>query len=164
MVDGAAATREEGASEPWARVNSRCEDPPPPHTHPRLALVPRHRPWSLVRVAGCQVGFGYGCSDRVRQVRGPHRSDPASFPLLQARVVRTVHSLPRGHGLDGADARPNGKGRRGRIRNPDARGDFAPDRGAHYLRAGRRGRVACAGPNPPLPACHGGPNPQRCDL
>ncbi|KAF6105087.1 NADH:ubiquinone oxidoreductase core subunit V1 [Phyllostomus discolor] len=101
---------------------------------------------------------GHGRSDRhgpldrhCESHRPPHR-------VLQARELRPVHPLPRGCGLDEQGDGPLCAGGRPAGRNRLPVGDQQADRGPHHLRPGRRGRLARAGPNPPLPAGARGPD------
>ena len=71
--------------------------------------------------------------------------------LLQARVLRPVHALPRGHGLDVARDGAHGDGQRAAPRDRHAARRDQAGRGPHDLRAGRRGGVAHSGPHPPFP-------------
>ena len=70
----------------------------------------------------------------------------AHLLFLQARELRPVHALPRGHGLDVARAHPHGRRPRPQARDRHAAGGDDPDRGPHHLRLRRRRRLAGAGP------------------
>ena len=101
--------------------------------------------------ARAAVGPRHRGGDRDGPVDRRHQGDLAARQVLQARELRPVHPLPRGHGLDDAGDGPAGarRGRPGRDRHA-ARRDQA-GRGAHDLRARRRGGLADPGPDPPLP-------------
>ena len=64
--------------------------------------------------AGCGPGLGF--DDRHRRHRAAGLGDPEDAALLQARVVRQVHAVPRGHVLDAAPYRPGAEPRRRRRR------------------------------------------------
>ncbi len=86
-------------------------------------------------------GHRHGQVDRHRARHRPHRL------FLQARELRPVHAVPRGHRLDVARARPAWrKAAPTSARSTAARGHH-PGRGPHDLRAGRRGGVADPGPD-----------------
>ena len=59
-----------------------------------------------ISTALAQAGFGprHGGGDRHGQVDRHHPRDRAAILFLQARELRPVHALPRGHGLDVARA------------------------------------------------------------
>ena len=103
-------------------------------------------------------GPGHGRRHRHGQVHRHHRRHPPHRLLLQARELRPVHALPRGHRLDVARAPAHGarRGREARDRPPVGRIDQG--RGPHHLRPGRRRRLARAGPDPPLPRRDRGPH------
>ena len=115
----------------------------------------RHRPDGLRRAARAQDRPRHRRRDRHGQVDRPHQGDRAPVAILQARELRPVHPLPRGHGLGEAGDGPHGRGpRRGGGDRRAGAGD-APDRGPHHLRARRWRRVAGAGADPALPADDG---------
>ena len=72
--------------------------------------------------------------------------------FLQARELRPVHALPRGHGLDVARAHPHGRRPRAEARDRHAVGGDHADRRPHHLRLRRRRGLAGAGPAAALPA------------
>ena len=80
------------------------------------------------------------------------QGDGAHLLFLQARELRPVHALPRGHGLDVARAHPHGGRPRAEARDRRADAGHHPDRGPHHLRLRRRRRLAGAGAAAPLPA------------
>ena len=55
-------------------------------------------------------------------------------------ILRPVHALPRGHGLDVARRHPHGRGPGAEARDRHAARGLDPDRGPHDLRARRRAR------------------------
>ncbi len=94
--------------------------------------------------------------DRDGQVDGHHPCHRAPEPVLQARELRPVHTLPRGHRLDDAGDVPNG-GRPCRCRrNRHAGSGDSSGGGPHHLRAGRRRGLADPGADPAFSAGHGG--------
>ena len=74
------------------------------------------------------------------------RRDRADFLFLQARELRPVHAVPRGHRLDVAGADPHGGRPRPQARDRHAAGSHDPGRGPHHLRARRRRGMADPGP------------------
>ena len=72
--------------------------------------------------------------------------------FLQARELRPVHAVPRGHGLDVARADPHGRRPRAKARDRHAVRCDEADRGPHHLRLRRRRRLAGAGPAAAFPA------------
>ena len=83
-------------------------------------------------------------TDIIRAI-GPH------LLLLQARELRPVHPLPRGHGLDVAGADAHGGRPRPQARDRHADGGHPADRRPHHLRVRRRRRLADAGPAAQFP-------------
>ncbi len=85
-------------------------------------------------------------SDRHRQGDGAH------LLFLQARELRPVHAVPRGHGLDVARSHAHGRRPRAEARDRHAVGSHHADRGPHHLRLRRRRGVAGAGAASAFPA------------
>ena len=103
------------------------------------------------RLRDKQVRARHRRRDRDGQVDRHHPRDGAHLVFLQARKLRPVHALPRGHGLDVARAHPHGRRPRAEARDRHAvRGDQA-DRGPHHLRLRRRRGLAGAGPAAAFP-------------
>ena len=129
-----------------------------------LAVIPGGSSMPLVPAAQCDPlpmdfdgALAVKSSARHRgrhrdgQVDRHHPRHGAHLVFLQARELRPVHAVPRGHGLDVARAHPHGRGPRPQARDRHAvRGDQA-DRGPHHLRLRRRRRLAGAGPAAPFP-------------
>jgi hypothetical protein len=69
-------------------------------------------------------------------------------PILQARELRPVHAVPRGHRLDVARAGAHGRRPRAEARDRHAARRDQAGRRPHHLRARRRGGVADPGPDP----------------
>ena len=90
--------------------------------------------------------------DRDGQVHGHRSRHRPHLVFLQARELRPVHAVPRGHGLDVARAQPHGRGPRPEARNRHAARSLDPDRRPHHLRARRRGGMAGPGSDPPFPS------------
>ena len=89
--------------------------------------------------------------DRDGQVDRPGPGDRAHLLFLQARELRPVHAVPRGHRLDVAGADAHGRGPRPQARDRHAaRGDEA-GRGPHHLRARRCRGMADPGPDRAFP-------------
>ena len=76
----------------------------------------------------------------------------ARLLLLQARKLRPVHAVPRGHRLDVARDGAHGGRQCPQGRDRHAAGCHQAGRGPHDLRARRRGGLADPGPDPALPA------------
>ena len=62
-------------------------------------------PYSFEAMAGGGLDAGLGLDHRLRRDHHRGRAGAADGALLPPRVLRQVHSLPRGHQLDGEDAR-----------------------------------------------------------
>ena len=71
--------------------------------------------------------------------------------FLQARELRPVHAVPRGHRLDVAGDDAHGRGPRAEARDRHAARRHQAGRGPHDLRARRRGGLADPGPDRPFP-------------
>ena len=106
-----------------------------------LAGADRGRPRRPLRLrldgqGGVDAGLR-GC-DRGRRRDADPRRGAEGREVLPTRVMRQVHPLPRGHQLDGEDARTH-RNRRG---DPDGPRDHGLGAGAHHrqlpVRAGRR--------------------------
>ena len=109
---------------------------------------PRHG-FRFARQAPLRSRHGRG--DRHGQVDRHRPRHLAPLLLLQARELRPVHALPRGHRLDVARARAHGRRPRREARDrPAARGHH-PGRGPHDLRPRRRRGMAGPGAHRPLP-------------
>ena len=89
--------------------------------------------------------------DRARQVDRHRPGDRAHLVFLQARELRPVHALPRGHRLDVARPLAHGRGEGAKARDRHAAGGHDPDRGPHDLRARRRRRLADPRADPAFP-------------
>src|SRR6185312_11703004 len=98
-----------------------------------------------------EIGARHRGRDRHGQVRRHRPRHGPHLVFLQARELRPVHAVPRGHGLDVARARAHGRRPRAKTRDRHALGSDDADRGPHHLRLRRRRRVAGAGAHSPLP-------------
>ncbi len=92
-----------------------------------------------------------GGGHRDGQVDRHRPRDRAPLLLLQARELRPVHALPRGHRLDVAGRQPHGRRSRPKARDRHAARRDKAGRRSHDLRARRRGCVADPGAHRPLP-------------
>ncbi len=99
-----------------------------------LKSGPRHR--------GCHR---HGQIDRYRE------GDRAAQLFLQARELRPVHAVPRGHRLDVAGDGAAGARRGAEAGDRHAARRHQAGRGPHDLRARRRSRLADPGPDAPFP-------------
>ncbi len=107
----------------------------------------------LMDFDGCRdkkSGARHRRRDRDGQVDRHHPRDGAHLVFLQARELRPVHAVPRGHGLDVARADAHGGRPRAQARDRHADGRDQADRGPHHLRVRRRRGLAGAGPAAPL--------------
>mmetsp|Transcript_28813 Transcript_28813/g.92799 ORF Transcript_28813/g.92799 Transcript_28813/m.92799 type:complete len:326 (+) Transcript_28813:748-1725(+) len=95
---------------------------------------------------------------RHGQVRRHDRRHPTALTLLQARVLRPVHPVPRRFALARGHARPHRKRRRRPQGDRHARRNHTPDRRPYDLRPRRRRRLARPGPHPTLQGRHGSQN------
>ena len=99
-----------------------------------------------------EIGAGNGRGHRDGQVGGHREGDGADLLLLQARELRPVHAVPRGHGLDVAPAHPHGGRARAKARDRHPLGCDQADRRPHHLRVRRRRGLAGAGSVAAFPA------------
>ena len=76
----------------------------------------RGRDHGLRLAARAAVGPRHGGGDRHGPVDRHHQGDLAAVEVLQARELRPVHALPRGHRLDDAGHGPAGAAARRRSR------------------------------------------------
>ena len=104
------------------------------------------------RLRDDEVGARHRRRDRDGQVDRHHPRDGAHLLFLQARELRPVHAVPRGHGLDVARADPHGGRPRAEARDRHAVRRDQADRRPHHLRVRRRRGLAGAGPAAALPA------------
>ena len=93
---------------------------------------------------------------RHGQIDRPHQGHRAHRLLLQARELRPVHAVPRGHRLDVARARAHAARRGRETRDRPALQRVEAGRGPHDLCAGRRGGLAGARSSAQLPPPHRG--------
>ena len=101
----------------------------------------RHAAHGFRRLPRQEVGARHRRRDRDGQVDRHHPRDRAHLLFLQARELRPVHAVPRGHGLD--VARAHAHGRRPR---PEARDRHADARSRSRSRATPSARSATAPP------------------
>ena len=106
--------------------------------------------------AGREVRPGHRGRDRDGQVHRPDRRHRPARAFLQARELRPMHPVPRGHRLDDARDEPDGAGPRRGGRDRRAGDGHPADRGAYDLRAGGCRGMADSGPDPPFPPGDGG--------
>ena len=96
-------------------------------------------------------GLGTAAGDRDGQVDRRGARHRPHLLLLQARVLRPVHAVPRGDRLDVAGAAAHGARRGRQARDRHAAGGLLPGRGPHHLRARRCRGLARPGSHPTLP-------------
>ena len=104
----------------------------------RCIARPEIRPWH----GGCH---------RHGQIDGYREGDRAAQLFLQARKLRPVHAVPRGHRLDVAGDGTAGARRGAEARDRHVARRHQAGRGPHDLRAGRRRGVADPGPDAAFP-------------
>ena len=129
-----------------------------------LAVIPGGSSVRLVpaeQIIDCPMDFDFarqaalrprhGGGDRDGQVDRHHSRDRPALVFLQARELRPMHALPRGHGLDVARDDAHGRGPGAEARDRHAARRHQAGRGPHDLRARRRGGLADPGPHRPFP-------------
>ncbi len=109
-----------------------------------------------------QVGPRHRGRHRHGQVDRPDPRDRAARLFLQARELRPVHAVPRGHRLDVARADAHGGRPRAEARDRHAAGSHQAGRGPHHLRARRRGGLADPGPDRAFPSRDRGAHRSVC--
>src|SRR5579884_2114414 len=111
----------------------------------RIVRLPfRGAPGSPVRLRVARQGGDdarLGRDGRVRRDDGFRQGRPRSRPFLRARIVRSMHALPRGRALARGDARTHPLGRRTRIRYRDSQERRAPVDGDQPVSARRFDRA-----------------------
>ena len=98
-----------------------------------------------------EIGARHRRRDRDGQDRRHREGDGAHLLFLQARELRPVHAVPRGHGLDVARADAHGRRQGAEARDRRADAGHPADRGPHHLRVRRRRGLAGAGTAAPFP-------------
>ena len=121
-----------------------------------VPMVPAHEiadaAMDFDTLRGLKSGLGTAAVIVMDKSTDVVRGDRADLLFLQARELRPVHAVPRGHRLALAGCVTHGGGTRAEARDRHVARGHDPDRGPYDLRPGRRRGVAGARSHSPLPA------------